>query len=231
VKAETQSFYLAAVRRAIAHVVGRLDEALDLDELARVAALSPFHFHRIFRGMVGETPLELRRRLRTERAAHRSLSGDGRVTAVALEAGYDTHEAFTRAFRAPYGAPPSTFRRARPGGAPACAAPRPAELAARSGIPYRPGAAAAADAAVVVAGDGPLPAGLAELRLTAGRDARARHVGPYAGLGDAWGRFMGRWLSQSGHRLGDGQSYEIYANTPLDAPPPGLVTDLYLPLA
>ena len=98
-KPDTKSFYVAAVRRAIDRIVSSLDDALDLQSLAREAALSPFHFHRVFRGMVGETPLELHRRLRMERAADRLLGGGETVTAVAFDAGYETHEAFTRAFR------------------------------------------------------------------------------------------------------------------------------------
>lgn len=68
-KPETRSFYEQAVQRTIDVVVANLDEALDLETLASAAAMSPFHFHRMFRGMVGETPLELARRLRMERAA------------------------------------------------------------------------------------------------------------------------------------------------------------------
>lgn len=72
-KSETRSFYHQAVRRTVERIIAGLDEALDLELLARAAALSPFHFHRVFRGMIGETPLELHRRLRLERAAHRQL--------------------------------------------------------------------------------------------------------------------------------------------------------------
>jgi len=64
--------YEEAVSRAVSYVASQLDEALDLVRLARGAALSPFHFHRVFRGMVGETPLELHRGLRMERAAWRT---------------------------------------------------------------------------------------------------------------------------------------------------------------
>ena len=98
-KRETQSFYALAVQNAVARVVSSLDQALDLEGLARGAALSPLHFHRIFRGMVGETPLELHRRLRMERAARRLGSSETSVTTIAFDAGYDSHEAFTRAFR------------------------------------------------------------------------------------------------------------------------------------
>jgi AraC family transcriptional regulator len=80
VKSETRSFYETAVDRTVARIVATLDEALDLGALAREAALSPFHFHRVFRGMVGETPLELHRRLRLERAAWELLAGRAAVT-------------------------------------------------------------------------------------------------------------------------------------------------------
>src|SRR6476659_10265707 len=110
-KPDTRTFYEQAVQRAIEHIVRSLDEALDLETLAEQACLSPFHFHRVFRGMVGETPLELVRRLRLERAAWRLLHSDAPVTAIAFDAGYETHEAFTRAFRASYADSPSGFRR------------------------------------------------------------------------------------------------------------------------
>jgi AraC family transcriptional regulator len=109
-KPETRSFYEHAVQRAIDRIARNLDEALDLDTLASGACLSPFHFHRVFRGMVGETPLELIRRLRMERAAWRLIDSDRAITEIAFDAGYDTHEAFTRAFRACYNTSPSGFR-------------------------------------------------------------------------------------------------------------------------
>jgi len=110
VKPETRSFYSEAVQRSVARIVEHLDEALDLETLARGACLSPFHFHRVFRGMVGETPVELMRRLRLERAAWRLIHTDASVTDIAFGAGYETHEAFTRAFRAAYATSPSGFR-------------------------------------------------------------------------------------------------------------------------
>jgi AraC family transcriptional regulator len=109
-KPDTRSFYAQAVQRAIEHIASNLDEALDLETLASGACLSPFHFHRVFRGMVGETPLELIRRLRMERAAWTLRSPDRAVTEIAFDAGYETHEAFTRAFRASYSTTPSAFK-------------------------------------------------------------------------------------------------------------------------
>jgi AraC family transcriptional regulator len=67
--------------------------------------------------------------------------------------------------------------------------------------------------------------------IPAGRYACATHEGPYTGLGDTWARLMGEWLPRSGHRIGDGVSYEIYRNTPGNAEPHELRTDIYVPLA
>lgn len=135
-KRETQSFYESAVRRAVQRITRELDAALDLEELARAAALSPLHFHRVFRGMVGETPLQLHRRLRLERAASQLLQAAAPITRIAFEAGYESHEAFTRVFRAYYGRSPSEFRAA--GSIPLgdCARPPQVELAARSAIHF-----------------------------------------------------------------------------------------------
>lgn len=111
-----------------------LDEALDLGRLARDAALAPLYFHRIFRGMVGETPLELHRRLRLERAAWRLSTGDASVTSIAFDAGYETHESFTRAFRDAYSSAPSAFRTRARHAREASSRPPPIELGARCGI-------------------------------------------------------------------------------------------------
>ena len=60
--------YLASVNRAIDHVVANLEQPLALADVARVAAFSPFHFHRVFQKLVGETLAAFVRRLRLERA-------------------------------------------------------------------------------------------------------------------------------------------------------------------
>jgi len=65
----TRNFYERAVLRTVQTITRGLDNALDLDALASEAAMSKFRFHRMFRGLIGETPLEMHRRLRIERAA------------------------------------------------------------------------------------------------------------------------------------------------------------------
>jgi AraC family transcriptional regulator len=299
VKADTKSFYRELVQATIERIAGDLDEALDLGALARAAGLSPFHFHRVFRGMVGETPLELARRLRMERAAWQlSRTGD-RVTDIAFSAGYDTHEAFTRAFKACFSTSPSGFREKhyRRTGLPApcgihyCvdgaiaafvardsggqhmqveiadmpemrvasvhhvgpynqvaqAFERLGSIAGPAGLFAQPGAAMVglyyddpestpqeelrADAGIVIPPATPLPAGLTEQRLPAGRYAKVIHRGSYEQLGDTWARLLGEWLPASGHRIGSTPSFELYRNTPMDTPKEQLVTEIYAPLA
>lgn len=75
----------------------RVDEPLLLDELAEIACLSPAHFIRTYHARIGEPPMATVRRVRLEWAKAR-LHKDASVTTVALDAGYGSVEAFSRAF-------------------------------------------------------------------------------------------------------------------------------------
>jgi AraC family transcriptional regulator len=86
------------------------------------------------------------------------------------------------------------------------------------------------DAAITISAKTKVPRGLTELVIPAGRYAHSTHVGPYTGLGEVWGHLRSEWLPKSGEKLGDGMSYEVYRNTPMNAKPHELVTDVYLPL-
>lgn len=86
------------------------DESLEPGQLADTAGFSCHHFHRVFRGMTGESVMGLVRRLRLERAAQRLRFGDVSVTDAAFASGYQSHEAFTRAFRDRFGLAPRDFR-------------------------------------------------------------------------------------------------------------------------
>jgi AraC family transcriptional regulator len=80
-----------------------------LAELARIANLSDYHFHRIFRLMTGETPIAMVRRLRLAAAAH-SMTAESKVTEAAAAAGYSTSQSFARAFRSGAGDSASAAR-------------------------------------------------------------------------------------------------------------------------
>jgi AraC-like DNA-binding protein len=84
------------------------------EDLAARAYLSRFHFDRVVSAVSGETPVRLRRRILLERAAFRLVTTRATVLEVALEAGYSSNEAFTRAFRRAYGRPGVLARRSRP---------------------------------------------------------------------------------------------------------------------
>lgn len=102
--------WLTRIARAQRLLEERLDEDVPLDELAAVACYSAFHFHRLFRAATGETVRQQVRRLRLERAAGRLVHSQEEILPIAIEAGYGSHEAFTRAFLAHFEASPSVFR-------------------------------------------------------------------------------------------------------------------------
>ena len=98
------------ILRVQLHIEEHLDQELPLAQLADVAYLSPYHFHRIFRATVGEGVAEYVRRVRLERSAIALKATTDDVTKIAFDAQYGSHEAFTRAFRRQFGMSPSEFR-------------------------------------------------------------------------------------------------------------------------
>jgi AraC family transcriptional regulator len=108
-KTQTENRYLQRVDRAARLLAERLDDPPDAGELARAVALSRFHFQRIYRAATGETVLDTLRRLRALRAIDLLDSGAA-VTRVAAAVGYETPQAFARAFRKWTGLAPGEAR-------------------------------------------------------------------------------------------------------------------------
>ena len=106
----TQSDYAGRLERVFRWLADHLDDTLDLTRLADVACLSPYHFHRVYRAMQGETAADTVRRLRMHRAAVELITGKLPIARVARRAGYGSQEAFTRAFRSAYGVSPARYR-------------------------------------------------------------------------------------------------------------------------
>src|SRR3954465_12819694 len=103
--------YTAGINRVMDHIDAHLDETLDLEARAGVARFSPFHFHRVFQALTGETLAERVRRRRLEVAAGRLLTrANATALQIALEVGFNSAEVFTRAFRAYFGVTPSAGR-------------------------------------------------------------------------------------------------------------------------
>ncbi len=109
-KDTTTRDYRERINRVIFHIEAHLGEPLNLEELARVAYFSPYHFHRIFAAFTGEPLAAFIRRLRLERAAQHLLHLDAPVTEIALGVGYETPSAFTRAFAGHFGVSPTEYR-------------------------------------------------------------------------------------------------------------------------
>src|SRR5271154_2017922 len=110
-KQTTLRFYQERLLCVLVHIQQHLDEPLPLEDLARLACLAPHHFHHVFTGMLGESLGSHVRRLRLERAASRLKLTETPVVQIAFEAGYETHEAFSRAFGKGFGVSPMQFRR------------------------------------------------------------------------------------------------------------------------
>lgn len=109
---KTQQSYEERILRVLIYIQNHLHKKLALDELAAVAEFSPYHFHRIFSAIVGETVKEHVRRLRLEQAARSLKVTDEPITNIAFQAGYETHESFSRAFKIMFHLSPSDFRKA-----------------------------------------------------------------------------------------------------------------------
>jgi AraC-like DNA-binding protein len=95
----------------VEHLADALDQELPADEVAARFHFSRFHFDRMIRSVAGEPPQAFRRRILLERAAYRMVTTTAPLIDIAVEAGYGSHEAFTRAFAKAYGVPPAAWRR------------------------------------------------------------------------------------------------------------------------
>jgi AraC family transcriptional regulator len=98
------------IEEVLRYIRAHIQEPLDRETLADVAGFSVPHFHRIFRSQVGESAISYIRRLRLERAGRKLRMGAVDITEVALAAGYDSHAAFSKAFKQQFGLSPSEFR-------------------------------------------------------------------------------------------------------------------------
>lgn len=109
-KTLTRQTYAKRIERVTDYLIDHLDSDVDLHRLAEEAFFSPYHFHRVYHGMTGETIAETVRRLRLHRAAVKLISSNIAINTLAAEAGYGSVQAFNRAFRERHGVPPAAYR-------------------------------------------------------------------------------------------------------------------------
>lgn len=280
-KRQTLDSYESRLNRVADYLYAHLDEDLRPEKLAEIACLSPYHWHRIWTAMRGETLGAAVRRLRLLRAADRLANSNMPMAAIASVAGYGSSDAFARAFKESYGQTPADYR-AR-GSHSAFKAATQAEdragfpvvietIAARrcASIPHigpylqidkamgqlftalaTQNIMAPNQAMLAVFFDDPdltsvetlrsaacspidkttiLSAPLDETTLRGGLYARLRYTGPYADMKGAYRWLLGVWLPNSGYEPDDAPMFEAYHNSPQQAAPADLITDIHLPL-
>lgn len=98
------------IQRAIDYIERNLTNDVSLGSAAAAACWSPYHFMRTFHAITGCTVAEYVRERRMDLAAYRLVFGGERILDVAMDVGYETQEAFTRAFKRSYGSSPGRYR-------------------------------------------------------------------------------------------------------------------------
>lgn len=109
-RTDTTEAYQTSVERAIRHMREHLAEPLDLDDIARVAAMSKFHLVRVFDEITGTTPHHFLACLRMQQAKERLLDSGVSITDVCLEVGYSSLGTFSTTFSNLVGLSPQEFR-------------------------------------------------------------------------------------------------------------------------
>lgn len=114
VKRHTAIEYQRRVCRAMNYISNNLDTDLSLEKIAEATSFSAFHFHRIFKAVVGETISEFTRRLRLELAANRLLVNTcDDITTIAMDCGFSSSQNFAKAFRQHFGMTATQFRKSK----------------------------------------------------------------------------------------------------------------------
>ncbi|HLD84901.1 MAG TPA: GyrI-like domain-containing protein [Coxiellaceae bacterium] len=109
--ANTEKSYQERILAVLIYIQNHLDDPLSLEKLASIAHFSPYHFHRVFSGLMGESVKNYLRRLRLERAIRDLAFTELSLIQISERAGYDTQASFQRAFKEAYKKTPLTLRK------------------------------------------------------------------------------------------------------------------------
>jgi AraC family transcriptional regulator len=189
----SRDVYVDRMHRVTAYIDQHLDQFLDLETLAEVAHFSPFHFHRLFSALMGETLGAYLRRRRCEVAATRLLAQPKlSVLQIALGVGFGSAEAFTHAFGARFGCSPTTWRLQQAAERAAISNPDQAiskldqvqhDKTAKNGVPIKT--------------ETPMKVQIIERKPTS--IAYLRHVGPYGQpISEFWQTQVYPWMVANG---------------------------------
>ena len=106
----TYNDYVQRINKVVAYINNHLDETLDIKTLANEAALSDFHFHRIFKALKGEAIGGYITRLRLEATARLLRYTALTIEEIAFNIGYETPAPLSKAFKKQYGISPTEYR-------------------------------------------------------------------------------------------------------------------------
>lgn len=103
--------YHKRVIRVVDYIYDNLNGDLSSSKLAEVACFSEYHWHRIYRGISGETITQTIRRLRLHLAAFELITSNKSIATIESDAGYSAVESFSRAFQKDFDVPPASYRK------------------------------------------------------------------------------------------------------------------------
>lgn len=103
--------YFSTINHSIDFIETHIHGDIGLEDVAHHVAISPFHFHRVFHSVLGETITEYIKKRRLSFAAEDLYHSTKRIIDIALDYGYESQEAFTRAFKQMFGVTPGAFRK------------------------------------------------------------------------------------------------------------------------
>lgn len=188
--------YLSRIHRAQDYIEKNLNQSLSLDDIAREACFSPYHFHRIFSSVTGETLYQFILRLRLERAATTLCQNNERsITEIAIDLGFSSSATFARSFQAGFGMSASEFRKN-------CKTDSKDWKATGSGQSYLELQALKPDSMEfkMKPVQAKQPVEIKVVELTNKTLAYVRHVGPYAGNNDLFDKLWGQIFQWAGPR-------------------------------
>jgi AraC family transcriptional regulator len=193
---ESRSIYRERVGLALDFIDREIAHEMRLEDVAKAACFSPYHFHRIFTAMVGETPDDYIRRIRLEKAARMLWSRNSlSVTDIALLCGFSSPSVFSRNFRNRFNMSPQTYRKHRQG-----AQDRPATI-----LPGGPSRTS-----------DKMPPGLQSIKAVTEPEryaAYVRHKGYGLDISKAYIR-LSNWLQYKGLFKDDGLFLGVYLDNP-----------------
>ncbi len=217
--------YIARMNRVIDYINNHLDDEMTLAKLAEIACFSPFHFHRLFSAVVGETVSQYILRLRIEKAADQLMyQRQKSITAIALDCGFSGSAVFSRSFREQRAMSPSEWRSLHTKNRKECKTER------KPGQPLRKAGKATFTISMyfdpginqtlwrIQMRETNLEAKVKVQNLQDITVAYVRHVGPYKGDAALFDKLFTRLCSWAGARnlinMAETQFYSVYHDNP-----------------